>query len=181
MAAGLDQRIATRAARNGPMNQFGGASWRPVWSFVGLLVAYYAFPVDWNGSGTATTISLLLTGAGLALLAWMLGLELVHRRAGRAGLTPRVLTMALIMLIMSFSLVFFLVDQLAPNQISGLNTRTDALYFTLSTMTTVGFGDVYAAGQVARILVCGLIVFNIVVVTTLLRFYTGPDRPRRQE
>ena len=62
------------------------------------------------------------------------------------------------------SLTFFLLNQTYPDQISGLGAGTDALYFTLSTMTTVGFGDIHAEGQFARALVCVLLVFNVVVV-----------------
>lgn len=155
-----------------------GTKWRPLWSLCGLLVAYYAFPLEWNGSALAITISLLLTATGLGLLGWMLALELVHRRAGSEGRTPRSLILLLILLIMAFSLAFYLLSQLAPAQIAGLNTRTDALYFTLSTMTTIGYGDVHASGQWARAMVCGLIVFNVVVVASLARGYTGPGRPR---
>ena len=44
-------------------------------------------------------------------------------------------------------------------------------------MATVGYGDVHAEGQVARALVCVLIVFNVVVVASLVRLYTtGRDR-----
>ena len=39
-------------------------------------------------------------------------------------------------------------------------------------MTTVGYGDVHAEGQLARALVCALIVFNVVVVASLVRAYT---------
>ena len=39
-------------------------------------------------------------------------------------------------------------------------------------MSTVGYGDVHAEGQVARVLVCVLIVFNVVVVASLVRIYT---------
>ena len=39
-------------------------------------------------------------------------------------------------------------------------------------MSTVGYGDVHAEGQVARALVCILIVFNVVVVASLARIYT---------
>ena len=39
-------------------------------------------------------------------------------------------------------------------------------------MTTVGYGDVHAEGQLARALVCVLIVFNVVVVASLIRLYT---------
>ena len=39
-------------------------------------------------------------------------------------------------------------------------------------MATVGYGDVHAEGQVARALVCVLIIFNVVVVASLVRAYT---------
>jgi hypothetical protein len=47
----------------------------------------------------------------------------------------------------------------------GLETKTDALYFALTTLATVGFGDVHAEGQVARLLLIAQIIFNIVVLT----------------
>lgn len=161
------------------MMRGAAAKWRPAWSLLGILLAYYAFPVELNGSPVSIGISLLLSAAGLALLSWMLVLELVHRRAGGQGRTARVLSMMLILLIMSFSLAFYLLDQLDSDQIAGLRTRTDALYFTLSTMATVGYGDVHAVGQAARALVCGLIVFNIVVVASLVRAYASPEQSER--
>ena len=39
-------------------------------------------------------------------------------------------------------------------------------------MTTVGYGDIHAEGQLARALVCVLLVFNVVVVASLIRLYT---------
>ncbi len=146
---------------------------RPVWSFIGLLVAYYAFPVRLGESVALEVGSLVLTGAGLTLLGWMMVKELDHQRRGQASLSTETLAMLLVMLVMSFSLVFFLLNEVRPEQVAGLNTKTDALYFTLSTMTTVGFGDVHAEGQLARLLVCGLIVFNVVVVAALVRAQTS--------
>ena len=86
--------------------------------------------------------------------------------------------MLVILLVMAASLTFFLLNQIRPEQVSGLETRTDALYFTLSTMTTVGYGDVHAEGQLARAMVCVLIVFNVVVVAALVRAYTRRDSTR---
>ena len=62
--------------------------------------------------------------------------------------------MLIVLLVMAFSLTFFLLELASPGQIEELHTRTDALYFTLSTMATVGYGDVHAVGQAARALVC---------------------------
>ena len=157
----------------------GTAVWsRPALSFAGLLVAYFAFPVDWGDSMTTVAVGLTLTAVGLGVLGWMMVLELQHLRAGAEGRATGVLTLMLVVLVMSFSLAFYLLNLLAPEQITGLSTRTDALYFTLSTMTTVGYGDVHAEGQLARAFVCGLIVFNVVVVASLVRTHTRPGRPQ---
>ena len=91
------------------------------------------------------------------------------------------LAMMLILLVMAASLTFFLLNQISPDEVTGLETRTDALYFTLSTMATVGYGDVHAEGQVARALVCVLIVFNVVVVASLVRAYTTRNLSKRAE
>ena len=146
---------------------------RPIWTFFGLLVAYYTFPVQWTGSAPLVLVlSLLGTVGGLAVVGTVMVRELGHVRSGTAGRGPRVLSMLLILLVMAASLTFFLLNQIRPEQVTGLETRTDALYFTLSTMTTVGYGDVHAEGQLARALVCVLIVFNIVVVASLVRANT---------
>ena len=80
--------------------------------------------------------------------------------------------MLIVLLAMAFSLAFFLLELVSPGQIADLHTRTDALYFTLSTMATVGYGDVHAEGQVARALVSAVIAFDIVVVASLVRWST---------
>ena len=150
-----------------------GPPWvRPVLSLVGLLIAYYAFPVR-LGSPPATAASVFFTALGLGLLTWTLATELLHMRRGGETRSTRVLIMLLILLVMSFSLGFYLLDRVDGEQIVGLHTRTDALYFTVVSMATVGYGDVHAEGQLARGLVIGLIVFNIVVVASLYREHTS--------
>jgi voltage-gated potassium channel len=61
---------------------------------------------------------------------------------------------------------FYLLNAQNPEQLEGLSTRVDALYFTMSTLTTVGFGDVHATGQAARIMVVIQMAFNLVFVAT---------------
>jgi voltage-gated potassium channel len=146
---------------------------RPVLTLVGVLVAYYAFPLEWTGESPAgTALSILGTVGGLALVGASMVKELNAVRHGEPGRGVRVLAMLLILLVMAASLTFFLLNQIRPDEITGLRTRTDALYFTLSTMTTVGYGDVHAEGQLARVAVCVLIVFNVVVVASLVRAHT---------
>jgi len=153
------------------MSRLSAPRTRPLISLAGLLVAFYAFPSRID-AGLGTAVGLAVTALGVGLLGWTLVTELMHMRQGGETRSTRVLVILLISLVISFSLVFYLVNDADPGQVAGLSTRTDALYFTLSTMTTVGFGDVHAEGQVARALVCGLIVFNVVVVASLYREHT---------
>jgi voltage-gated potassium channel len=157
------------------------ATWsRPAWTLFGLLVAYYAFPVQLTGSSpAAVALSLAGTVGALTLVGTIMVRELNSVRHGAPGRGARVLSMLLVLLVMASSLTFFLLNQASPEEVTGLDTRTDSLYFTLTTMTTVGYGDVHAEGQIARALVCVLLVFNVVVVASLVRIYTvGQGRGR---
>jgi voltage-gated potassium channel len=51
-----------------------------------------------------------------------------------------------------------------PGEFAGLAPRLDAFYFTFTTLATVGFGDVHASGQTARLVVTIQIAFNLVVL-----------------
>ena len=150
-----------------------GHPWnRPILTFVAVLVAYYAFPVDFDRAPGFVILSLVLTLAGLGLIGWTMVSELGHLRRGEASRSSPALAMLILLLVMSFSLAFFLLELASPGQIADLHTRTDALYFTLSTMATVGYGDVHAEGQAARALVSAVIAFDVVVVASLVRWST---------
>ena len=151
----------------------GDRSWnRPAWTLMGVLVAYYAFPVNLDDHLGIVLISSALTFVGLVLIGWAMVVELGHVRRGEQGRSAQQLAMLLVLLVMAFSLTFFVLELVSPGQFEDLHTRTDALYFTLATMATVGYGDVHAEGQVARALVAAVIAFDIVVVASLVRART---------
>jgi voltage-gated potassium channel len=146
---------------------------RPVLSFGGLLVAYYLVPVSFDDTASVLVPSLLGTIAGLGVVAWTVINELDHLLHGEESRSTAALAMLLLLLVVAFSLTFYLLERSHPGQVADLHTRTDALYFTLSTMATVGYGDVHAEGQAARALVCAVIVFDVVVVASLVRAHTA--------
>ncbi|MCZ2860636.1 potassium channel family protein [Blastococcus sp. VKM Ac-2987] len=132
-----------------------------------VLAAYYLVPV---AQPTADGVMLLRAGLTVLLLApaaWFVGREVMRGvRAGAAGLRGRRLYLALLLGIVVFALADFTVARAAPGQFVGLETRTDALYFALATLATVGFGDVHAAGQLARALVSLQMVFDVAVLAS---------------
>jgi voltage-gated potassium channel len=145
-------------------------------SMVGLLLVYYAVPFTALGSIGRTTTSLALTSLGVATLGWAITGEVRRQLAGVSTTRVPGLFMLLGLVVFVFSFGYYLLERTTPGQIAGLETRTDALYFTLSTLGTVGFGDVHAEGQIARVLVSVQIVFDVVFVAALAATLTGKVR-----
>jgi voltage-gated potassium channel len=136
----------------------------------GLLVlatcGYGFFP--WNRvepGRTAVVVTTFACGVvgSAALVVWQLR---AYRKVATETGTARVrgLLMAVYIAMLFFASAYYLLAAAHPEQIVGLRTRTDALYFTLTILSTVGFGDVHAAGQAARAMVSLQIGFDLLVI-----------------
>lgn len=132
-------------------------------TLVGALLAYYFFPI--TGESSAVW-QVLLFAAGLGLLIWWVIRELMKQFA--AGSNPRVGVHSLITLLYPvvalFALAYYLIQNEDPTQFDGLVTRTDSLYFTVITLGTIGYGDVHAVGQLARVITMIQVAFDLVVI-----------------
>jgi voltage-gated potassium channel len=83
------------------------------------------------------------------------------------------------MLTFAFSSAYLALDR-RGGAFEGLDTKIDALYFTVTTMSTVGYGDVHAVGQGARLLVTMQILLDLSLLAVSLRVIVGAARRRRQ-
>jgi hypothetical protein len=92
-----------------------------------------------------------------------------------------VLTLVFVLLVVSFSLVYYTLQHHKTAQFADLNTKLDSVYFVVSTLATVGFGDVHATGQLARGLVTLQIVFDFAFLGLTLRVVTSAARKRMEE
>lgn len=155
---------------------------RSLATLVGVLVVYFAVPVGRQASLVVAVLSVLGLLTGVVVLAVLIVGQV--RRLLRAGADDSVRVQTLLVLLYvavgMFALGYFVLERSAEGQFSGLETKVDALYFTMTTLATVGFGDVHATGQVARALVTVQIVFNLVFVGTLVSMLTGQIRRARR-
>jgi hypothetical protein len=144
---------------------------------VGMLVVFYTVPVNADESVGRVAASVLITFVGVAALAWGI-FEQVRRQLQSRSEDIHTLVMLLPLAAVLFALAFFVINEHNPSQFDGMSTRTDALYFTLSTLTTVGFGDINAHGQLARVLVMFQLVFNAIFVGAAVSTIVGTIRNR---
>lgn len=151
--------------------------WRhPLGGSLGVLVAYYAVPI--NERGGDLVVGLLVTTVATVLVAWAIVGQYRRQLRGEEVASVQSLALLAVLAVSLFSLGFLLVQEASPDQFVGLVTRTDALYFSLSSISTVGYGDVHAAGQTARALVSVQLVFNLIFLAALGSIFTGRLRER---
>ncbi|HEV7707579.1 MAG TPA: potassium channel family protein [Asanoa sp.] len=142
------------------------AAWIRVVTAVVLLVAlFYIVPVnasthDWR-LALRIIAAVVFVGGAVALVIWQ-----IRRRLRSDELPLEGLAVALVAGAIAFALADYVLAISVEHQFVGMDTRTDALYFALSTLFTVGFGDIHASGQGARVLVIFQMVFNIGVLAT---------------
>lgn len=149
---------------------------RPAWTLGGTLLmalAYYIVPLEADRSLWVRSV---LLAAVLGILA-----VVTVRQLKRSSDPVGRLILVLIGVMMTLSVVFFMLATL-PGQFEGLETRTDALYFTVITMASIGYGDIHPIGQTSRVVMVLTVSFSVIFVAALastivvrLRTSVGPD------
>ncbi|MFG3343275.1 potassium channel family protein [Glycomyces sp. NPDC048151] len=137
--------------------------WRWVLACAALVAVYSVVPV----ASEPDTVVLVLRWVATVVLLTVLVFA-IRWQAVRQIVEPEAPLGALVVGIVAGLLMFALIDYgLAvhrPGEFHGIDTRVDALYYALSTLLTVGFGDVSAQGQIARVLLCFQMAFNITAI-----------------
>lgn len=132
---------------------------------VAILVVYFLAPVASSDAPIGVLAGVVTSLLGLAAVAWVT-VEEVKRAEKRLQLAH--LALALELALTSFASVYYLVARNTLDQFTSLSTRLDALYLSMTTVSTVGFGDVAPTGQLARLLVTLQMAFNLAFMAALV-------------
>jgi len=139
---------------------------------VGLLivVAYYTLPLD-----RPADTGLIILIVGLLALAGILSWQ-IRKIVGSPF--PRIraaetLIVGIPLLLVVFASVYYMLSKAQVDNFSEAMTKTDAMYFTVTVFTTVGFGDITATSQVTRTLVTLQMLFNLAVFGLVAKMIFG--------
>ncbi|WP_078506960.1 ion channel [Streptomyces viridochromogenes] len=114
----------------------------------GLVTVYYVLPLD--GHSTVHTSALLAFGLLVVLVVFWREVRAIMSSPYPRLKAVEALTTTLTLFLLLFAGTYFLVEQTTPGSFSEPLTKTDSLYFTLTTFTTVGYGDIVARSQTGR-------------------------------
>jgi hypothetical protein len=114
-----------------------------------LVVLYYLLPLNrpWDTGTAARLLIGLLVFAGLAV--WQIKAIAGARYPGLRAAEALGLIVPLYLLL--FASTYFLMERASAANFTQPLTRTDALYFSVTVFTTVGFGDISAKSETARV------------------------------
>jgi hypothetical protein len=147
-----------------------------------LTVLYYVLPMD-RASDVESVVLLAVGLAGVALLvAWETRAILRAEYPAIRGIEALALTVPLFLLL--FAATYFLIEHASTGSFTQPLNRTDALYFTVTTFATVGYGDITAKSEGARVIVTFQMVTDLVIIGFGVRVLLGAvqiGRRRRAE
>jgi hypothetical protein len=102
-----------------------------------------------------------------AALAHELNSVRQHRRPiHRAAIA---LAVVLPLFVIMFSWIYLTLSRSNPANFGGTLTRTEALYFTITVLTTVGFGDIVPKTDTARLVTASQMVTDLLVLAVVVR------------
>lgn len=140
---------------------------RPTLTATALFILYFTLPLD--ASFSDTTIIVLFVG--LLLFAALIA---VQARAIAHSPYPRLtaitaLAFSIPLFVLLFATTYYLMQKSADSSFSESMTRLDALYFTVTVLTTVGFGDITPVSELARSLTTVQMVGDLLLIGLVVR------------
>jgi ion channel len=134
---------------------------RALGSTIALVVLYYLLPLE-ESSIPVVVVILAIGLAGLVLLVAFQVRSIIKSQFPELQAVGALAT-SIPLFVLLFAATYFIMDRISAGAFSEPLTRTDALYFTMTVFATVGFGDITAKAEFARIVVTGQMVLGIVI------------------
>jgi hypothetical protein len=155
-----------------PFRRAGLAVLRVVASTAVLVTAYYLLPLD---RATTTRAAITMLVVGLVLLIGLIAFQayLIIRSQFPGLRAIEALASAIPLFLLLFAATYYIMARLAPASFGGQLSRTDAMYFTVTVFSTVGFGDISAKTETARLVVTGQMISDLVILGFGIKVITG--------
>jgi ion channel len=169
---------ARRAAARPSYRMIAWTLLRIVGSIIALVALYYLLPLDHSSTGIAVTILVIGLVLFIALVAFQVRSIISSPFPGLRAIEALATSIPLFLLLFASSYV--VMSAMSAGNFDGQLTHTDGLYFTITVFSTVGFGDITAKTQAARLLVTGQMIADLVILGLAVKVIVGAVTRRRQ-
>jgi voltage-gated potassium channel len=149
---------------------------RIVVAMVSMVGVYFLLPFE---RSSVTQVWLVVFGAVVLLV----GVSAVQLRAVAHAEFPTIrgaeaLVVSLVLLLVSFAGIYVGLSSYDSASFNESLDHVAALYFALTTLTTVGFGDIAPVSDAARIVVMVQMVVNVIVIGVFIKLVVSAVKSR---
>lgn len=147
-----------------------------------ILSLFFLFPVDgFNVANPAAAWIRLAAVTLVFLTALALQLRIILRAEVPQVRAAEAVVETIIMFVCLFALLYASMSTTDRSSFSEPLSKVDALYFTISTFATVGFGDITPANQLARAIVSVQMIadLGVLVLVAKVAFFAAERRLSR--
>ena len=143
-----------------------------------LVAVYYLVPLDHTPTWIAATVLVTGLAAFAALVVFQARWIIRSRFPGLRAVEALATSPPLFLLL--FSGTYVVMAAVSAGSFGGKLTHTDALYFAVTVFATVGFGDITAKSEGARLLVTGQMVTDLIILGIGVKIILGAVTRGRQ-
>lgn len=149
---------------------------RPTVVIVVMLLVYAVAPL--GGSGAAGLVVVVTAVVGLVVFSWVFVYQL--RRIRRSA-TPTLTAVEALVLVygtflIQFAVLYVALSQSDPAAFDEQLNRVGGLYLSITVLSTVGFGDITASSDLARIVVSLQMLADLALIGTAVRVLSSTAR-----
>jgi voltage-gated potassium channel len=147
-------------------------------SVAALGALYYLLPLDHSSAPAAVTMLLIGLAGFVALVTVQVWMIIRSPFPGLRAIESLAVSVPLFLLL--FAATYVVLAALSASNFGGRLTHTDGLYFTVTVFSTVGFGDVTAKTEIARLVVTGQMIADLIIFGVAIKVITGAVRRGQQ-
>jgi voltage-gated potassium channel len=140
---------------------------------------YYLLPLDRTSSWAAVTMLVI----GLVLFIGLIAFQVrsIVRSRFPALRAIEALATSVPLFLLLFASVYVIMATISASNFGEQLTHTDGLYFTVTVFSTVGFGDITAKTEAARLVVTSQMIADLLIIGLGLRVIVGAVTRSRQQ
>jgi hypothetical protein len=143
-----------------------------------LVTLYYVLPLD-RGLDVATVAAISLACAVLVVVM-ALQIRTITRSEHPGIRAAEALAFTIPVYLLSFATIYYLMARALSTNFTEPLTRTDALYFSVTVFATVGFGDISAKSDAARLVVTLQMLLNLLLLGLVVRLFLNAVKRGQQ-
>ena len=143
------------------------------------MAIYYLLPLNRTSTWAAVTMLVI----GLVLFIGLIAFQVrsITRSRFPALRAIEALATSVPLFLLLFASVYVVMATISASNFSEPLTHTDALYFTVTVFSTVGFGDITAKTEAARLVVTSQMIADLLIIGLGLRVIIGAVTRSRQQ